>query len=829
MGHSTPFGSALRTSRSASALLATCFVMAALAIFSPKAGAAPSNAVSSPARASGSMPARKAVNRRVDLAFIPGAIPASMGHPGKLIFDYTALQRYRIPRSAPPPGSVIENRRYSAWELYRPQLIVIAAGFLVLFLMVMFLIVMVRRLTTARLGLRRFNANLESLVDERTASLSRAARGLEVEIAERKRVEEALRESEQRSRLAQEAAESGTWEWNLLTNENRWSRELWHLYGLEPGSVDPTYEAWLRTVHPDDRAGTERKVQHAVSQGVELNAEWRVIGCHGEVRWLMSRGKAFRDAGGRVTRYAGAVIDITERKKTEQELAERESRLTALFDHAGYAISLIKNGVIMAGNPSYAALFGYGNADELVGSVVTHTVAPEERSRIAQYAAVRARGGDAPTRYETRGLRKDGSTFDVEVMVSSYVHDGETYSVAFHRDISERKRAEEEKARLEGQLRQAQKMESVGRLAGGVAHDFNNMLGVIIGHADMALEGVDSAQPLAEDLREIRKAAARSAELTRQLLAFARKQTVAPKVLNLNETVGGMIGMLTRLIGEDVRLTWRPQAGLWPIKVDPAQIDQILANLCVNARDAIADVGTISIETRNRVFNDATCDGHPGVLPGEYVTLVVSDDGCGMDETTLSRIFEPFFTTRGVGKGTGLGLASVYGAVKQNNGMISVISEKGRGTTFTICLPRHAEDSEQARGGGATRPARGRETILLVEDEAAILTMTAKMLEGQGYVVLAAGTPVDAIRIAREHAGPIHLVMTDVVMPGMNGRDLARTLLSIHPRMKRLFTSGYTADVIADHGVLDDGVHFLAKPFSISGLAAKVREVVESR
>ncbi|MBI5548245.1 MAG: PAS domain-containing protein [Deltaproteobacteria bacterium] len=407
--------------------------------------------------------------------------------------------------------------------------------------------------------------------------------------------------------------------------------------------------------------------------------------------------------------------------------------------------------------------------------------------------------------------------------------DGGTLWHGIITDISDRKRAEEEKARLEGQLQQSQRMESVGRLAGGVAHDFNNMLGAILGHAELAMEQVAPELPLYDDLVEIQKAARRSADLTRQLLAFARKQTVAPKVLDLNMTVDGMLKMLQRLIGEDIHLSWKPDAQLWPVKVDPSQIDQILANLCVNARDAIADVGEITIETGNSTFDAEYCSVHADVVPGEYVRLAVSDTGTGMDRETLSHLFEPFFTTKGVGEGTGLGLATVYGAVKQNNGFVHVDSEPGRGTTFTIYLPRNSAECRDAEAAVATEPTlRGHETVLVVEDEPAILSLAKRMLGRQGYGVLAAGSPSEALRLAGEYQGAIHLLMTDVVMPGMNGRDLAKSLLVLHPSLKCLFMSGYTANVIAHHGVLGDKVSFIEKPFSMSELAAKVRAALDS-
>jgi CheY-like chemotaxis protein len=354
------------------------------------------------------------------------------------------------------------------------------------------------------------------------------------------------------------------------------------------------------------------------------------------------------------------------------------------------------------------------------------------------------------------------------------------------------------------------------------------MLVLILGYTELALEEMDPSLPLHDDLEEIRKAANRSADFTRQFLAFARKQTVAPKVLDLNETVESTLKMLRRLIGENINLVWMPGKSMWPVKVDPSQIDQILANLCVNARDAIADVGRIAIKTGSVLFDADYCAAREGVTPGEYVVLAVSDNGCGMNKETLDKLFEPFFTTKAVGQGTGLGLATVYGAVKQNGGFINVSSEPGKGTTFEIYLPRHAGNVGQAQG---TMPealvVHGKQTILLVEDEPAILKMTTRMLERQGYKVLAAGSPGDGIRVAGENAGKVHLLLTDVVMPEMNGRDLARKLLSQHPGLKCLFMSGYTADVIAHHGVLDEGVQFIRKPFSTRDLSVKVREALD--
>jgi PAS domain S-box-containing protein len=397
-------------------------------------------------------------------------------------------------------------------------------------------------------------------------------------------------------------------------------------------------------------------------------------------------------------------------------------------------------------------------------------------------------------------------------------------------DITEQKREQAEKEKLQSQLNHAHKLESIGRLAGGVAHDFNNMLGVILVNVDLVLRQLDADHPLRAELEEISKAANRSADLTRQLMAFARKQTIAPKVLDLNETVTGMLKMLQRLIGEEIYLDWQPNPSLWSIRMDPTQIDQILANLCINARDAISGSGTIMIKTNNVHRDEAICEDHSVFAPGDYVRLEVTDDGCGMDKATQDSLFEPFFTTKEMGKGTGLGLATTYGIVRQNNGIIFVNSELGHGTSFEIMLPRHTPKSEGMRLEHPTSPAqRGHETILIVEDEPSVLRMTSALLKKQGYEVLAAATPGEAIRLAGEHAGEIHLVITDVIMPEMNGRDLATNLLSQYPQLKHLFISGYTDDIIAHHGILDEGVHFVQKPFSVKDLTAKVREVLDTR
>ncbi len=515
-----------------------------------------------------------------------------------------------------------------------------------------------------------------------------------------------------------------------------------------------------------------------------------------------------------------ATADILESKAV---LRESESTLRNYIENSPAGIFVAdENGHYLEINPAACLITGYSR-EELLGMTILDIVSPELVDlNIQKFSQLKLTGC---LKFELEFVHKSGRS---GCMLLSAVKLPDSRYMGFATDITEAKKAEQEKAVLEAQLQQAQKMESVGRLAGGVAHDFNNMLGVILGHADMALMGMDPSEPFYADFMEIRHAAERSADLTRQLLAFARKQTVSPRRLDLNEIVESMFKMLQRLIGEDISLIWKPEENLWKVNVDPSQIDQILANLCVNARDSIVNIGSITIETKNISAFTNLNSYHADFEPGEYVCLSVSDDGCGMDKNTQLQIFEPFFTTKGIGEGTGLGLSSVYGAVKQNNGYINVYSEPGLGSKFSIYLPRYMEIVEPVSDIALPELiTTGHETILLVEDEESILRMAAKMLEIKGYTVLQANTPEEALQLAAENSEVIKLLITDVVMPEINGRDLAKQLLTLYPQFKALFMSGYTADVIARRGVLDHGVSYIQKPFSLNELSLKVREVLD--
>jgi len=520
-----------------------------------------------------------------------------------------------------------------------------------------------------------------------------------------------LAKSNERLRLVMAKAGAGSWEWDVVSNENLWSDELWQLYGLKPYSCKASYESWLNSVVPEDRDHAELTVQRAARNGEEFVVEWRVADGNGAHRWLMSKGTPVFDREGSLVRYIGMALDITQRKI-----------------------------------------------------------------------------------------------------------------------------AEEQNALLERQVQQAGKMELLGQLAGGIAHDFNNMLAIMLASAEMALGRHDAAQHVEEALVTIRETALHSADLTRQLLAFAQQQEVCPQHLELNGVIERAITMLKPILGKQVTLQWRPGNGGYAVHIDPSQLDQIVMNLCVNARDAITGSGTISISTGSACFDgrDGRHDALDSVVKqGCFAVLTVTDDGCGISQKDLPRIMEPYYTTKGPDKGSGLGLSTVYGIVRQNRGFINCRSEVGRGTAFDVFFPRH-DGLEPENGKCDAVEARDdvrheRKTILLAEDDSGILKLCRKVLEESGYAVFIASGPSEALEIASSYPGRIDLLLTDVMMPEMNGCELAAQLRSTRPELKALYMSGYTADMLDCCALLPGTEAFIRKPFTLKALRSEIGRLLGER
>jgi PAS domain S-box-containing protein len=515
--------------------------------------------------------------------------------------------------------------------------------------------------------------------------------------------------------------------------------------------------------------------------------------------------------------------DITERKRAEEELRCSEVNFRSLVHDAPFGILRVTlEGRILQANPALVNMLGYESEEELCKLNMEHDVYHDPRQR--QSLIDEHSQKDDFHNLEVQWKRKDGNIITALLngrRVAGPDH-AQTYYEEFAEDITQRRI-------LERQLFQSQKMEAIGRLAGGIAHDFNNLLGVVLGHTEILEEFAGRDRRLQRSVEAIQSATQRAAALTTQLLAFSRKQMVEPRILDLNVAVREIEKLLRRVIGEDIELIIRVQPGAGTIQIDPGQLDQILMNLVVNARDAMPNGGKLIVETSSVALDDSYVGQHLGAAAGPFVLLSISDTGCGMDQETLSHIFEPFFTTKEKGKGTGLGLSTVYGIVKQCGGYIMAYSESGRGTTFKVYFPRVSGVPEAPRASSrrAEIPG-GHETVLLVEDETALRELTLGLLETAGYTVLEATNVEDAIRLAESAHHKIDLLLTDVVMPGMDGHELSRRLTSKFPTLKVLYMSGYTDDVIAHRGVLNGGTTLLQKPFGRAGLLGKVRQVLDS-
>lgn len=544
--------------------------------------------------------------------------------------------------------------------------------------------------------------------------------------------------------------------------------------------------------------------------------------------YIEHSANVLRNASGKIIGFCGVARNITERMHAEDALRNSEEKYRTILDSMNemYIEHDLKGNITFV-NDATCRLTGFDRED-LIGMNYRSFFTPQNVSHIKEvYSRVYETGqSEFMTHYES--ITKDGSLRNYQADIT-LIRDSSGKPTGFRslsRDVTDYKKAEQEKTMIEEQLYQAQKMESVGRLAGGIAHDFNNMLTVILGYTELIKMRLSQDDPFFADISDIENAAVRSRDITRQLLAFSRKEIIAPEPLDLNDLIEVSQKSLLSLIGEDIDLKFYPGDNLWTIKVDPSQIQQILMNFSINARDAMPDGGKLTIETENIQINEAYCKIHPGFQPGDYVLLGVSDDGVGMDRETMSHLFEPFFTTKEKGRGTGLGMATVYGIVKQNNGFINVYSEPGSGTTFKIYIPRSREESITYNKIEELRPAQDTGIILLVEDNEMVRGTTKEMLEAIGYSVIATGSPEEALLFLKLPDSSIDLVMTDVVMPQMNGRELAEQIIGLRPGTRVLFMSGYTSNVIVHRGVLDEGVHFIHKPFSMNDLARKVRKAL---
>jgi PAS domain S-box-containing protein len=629
------------------------------------------------------------------------------------------------------------------------------------------------------------------------------------DVSRRKKAEEELRQSEARLAAAQAIAHVGDWSWDIINGEFTCSAEMFRIYGLSPQEFDGKPTSVWKLIHPDDVERHNESVRD-LTAGKSVEPEYRIIRPDGQERMVRVLGGTMENNDGVPIRLSGVVLDVTERRKAEE-------RFYKAFHASPEPISIAtaSEGRYIDVNENFLLVTGY-QREEVIG----HTSAdlgfweqPQDRAALLEKLSKDGSVRDMEITFRTKSGEQRTALDSAELLDIA----GEKCMLSIFKDTTEQKT-------LEKQLRQAQKMEAIGQLSGGIAHDFNNLLSVIIGYSQVLEDHLPQGDPLRKNCEQITKAGQSAASLTRQLLAFSRQQVLEPRVLDLNAVVVHVEKMLRRLIGENIELTTALSPTLGRVKADQGQIEQVIINLAVNARDAMSNGGMLTIETADVDLDENYVRRHPLQPPGPYVLLTVSDTGEGMDADTQARIFEPFFTTKEMGKGTGLGLATVYGVVKQSGGFIWVYSEVGHGTAFKIYLPRTEEGVGSDRPIRSTTSLRGTETVLVVEDEVALREFTVTVLTDNGYTVIAAEHPDKAIELARQHRGLIQLLLTDVIMPGMNGGALATKLVSIRPEIKVLYMSGYTG--FTHPGLLDSNVILLSKPFTRDALLRKVREAL---
>nr|MBI3613413.1 PAS domain-containing protein [Nitrospirota bacterium] len=645
------------------------------------------------------------------------------------------------------------------------------------------------------------------------------------DVTERRRAEELLRQSEASLVHAQRIAHLGSWNWNLTTNELVCSDEIYRMFGVALQQIGFTYEAFVRSVHPDDRAFVVWSMEEALSNYRPYNIDYRILLPDGTERAVHEQAEIIRDDQGRAVRIVGTAQDVTESRQAEAALRESEEQFRQFAETINQVFWMTtpdKTRMLYV-SPAYEEIWGT-TCENLYASPLAwaEAIHPDDRERVMEAAQSKQVSGTYHEEY--RIVRPDGSVrWILDRAFPVRDESGAVYRIiGVAKDITDRKQMEE-------RLRHSQKMEAMGQLAGSITHDFNNLLTVITGNSEMLLFDLPQGDPQFDSIQEIRQASERATALTHQLLAFSRKQAVRTQRVDLNVVIAEIEAILRRLLGEPIELVTSLATDLGCVMADIGQLEQVVLNLVVNARDAMPEGGRIIIETTNLVVGEAGGHRHSHLHPGSYVLLVVSDNGVGMDEATRSRIFEPFFTTKPKGQGTGLGLSTVHGIVDQSGGHIEIHSQPGRGTTFTIFLPRADDAADEVHFGSQPHKIQGGdETILLVEDEDLVRALVGDILRSNGYTVLEACHGDEALQVSREYAGTIHLLLTDVIMPDMNGDQLSKCLTPTRPDMKVLFMSGYTGRSAFYQQVLAQGGVFLQKPFTPHVLAAKVREALAS-
>ncbi len=675
----------------------------------------------------------------------------------------------------------------------------------------------------AKVELTRLTEELERRVAERTRELAATNEELVRKIIESKRAEEALRESAATLAEAQRAAKIGNWCFNLRTNKVTWSDELYRIFEIEKPDFDGRYESFVSRIHPDDQPLVLQTNARTRIDGSPFNMEYRIITPDGKVKMIREVGYTNQDNAGNVIRLFGTAQDITDRKKAEDELRESERKYRDLVDGAPVGIfqSTI-DGRVIGVNPAYAKMFGYASAEEAaleIDNVAERMyVEPERRKKLIDLAL--RTGGFVKAENQYR--KKDGSLFwgQLYFQVVRY-RDGEVKHIGgFVEDISDRKI-------LEQQLLQAQKMEAIGTLAGGIAHDFNNLLQVILGYSELLLVDKREDDPEYADLSKILESARSGSELVRRLLTFSRKVESKPVPLNLNRSVDQAERFLRRTISKMIEIQLDLSGDLAEINADPTQMEQVLMNLAVNARDAMPDGGKLTVGTRNVTLDEEYCRIHAETRPGEYVLLTVSDTGHGIDKETIDHIFEPFFTTKELGCGTGLGLAVVYGIVKQHGGFINCYSEVEHGTTFNVYFPAIESPIEPEVQSSGVMPAFGTETILIVDDEDLVRELGARILSKAGYNVLTATNSREALDLFEKERAQISLVILDLIMPKMGGKECLKELRKIDPQLKVLIASGLSDAASVQESIKMGAKGFIYKPFKSKELLRQVRGVLD--